>query len=216
MIDINILDGKGYGNKAKVSKEGALSVVVHPHPPRNETIDALPFRQYFTANGMANGSNDMRVNGSITPKDYYIAASEIYDIYIGYVSVEIGDGGSPNLNKFGNLTALTNGIEWIWFNNREGEYELHEGIKTNKEFIRLGTDSAGFGDGVNAFLADVSGGASEKSYLPNIDLKESFGLPWGIRLRKATEDKLIFRINDDLTTLTTLNILAYGIRLNGF
>lgn len=212
MIDVNIQDGKGNGYKAKVSEEGALNVIIHPHPPKDEAIEALPFRQYFTDNGLSTGSNDMAVNGATTNVDFYIEARKDFDIYIGYVSAEIGDGGSPALNKFGALTALTNGIEWIWF-NQDGEYELHEGIKTNKEFIRIGTDTGAIGTGVEAYLADVSGGGTVKSYLPNIDIKESYGLPWGLRLRKGSTDKLIFRVRDNLTGLTTFNIVAFGIRL---
>lgn len=216
MLDINVKDGSGNPFKARVSKEGAMSVVLHPHPPRAEVIEALPFRQYFTDNGKATGSNNMIVNGSVNSVDFYISAVPDFDIYVKYISAEIGDSGTPALNKFGALTALPNGIEWIWFNQSQGEYQLHEGIKTNKEFIRIGTDSAGFGDGVNAFLADTSGGGTEKSYLPNIDISESYGLPWGLHLRRGTNDKIIFRIKDNLSGLTTFNIVAFGIRLDGF
>lgn len=214
MLDINIVDGKGSGRKARVNGEGELSVVVHPHPPIAETIEAFPFRQYFTSNGLSTGINDMAINGSTNEVEYWVNASQYFDIYIKYISVEIGDGGSPNLNSFGSLPALTNGVEWIWFNQEEGEYELHEGIKTNKEFIRVGTDTASIGTGTDAFLADVSGGGSEKSYLPSIDIAESYGLPWGMRLRKGSTDKIIFRVRDNLTNLTTFNIVSYGIRLN--
>jgi hypothetical protein len=62
-------------------------------------------------------------------------------------------------------------------------------------------------------LADVSGGGTEKSYLPTIDLAESYGMTWGIRLRKSTTDSVTFRVNDNLTGLTTFNAIAYGIRL---
>jgi len=201
--------GRNNEHSLNIGEEGAASVVVHPHPPINEDVTALPFRSYF----LNNGSNLMNVNGAVTSVDFTIEASQEYDVYIKYISAEIGDTGSPNLNSFGARVALTNGVGWYWFNQDEGEYELHEGIKTNKQFIRIGTDSAGFGDGVNAFLADVSGGASEKSYLPAIDLAESYGLPWGFRLKKGSTDKIIFRVQDNLATLTTFNIVGYGIRI---
>jgi hypothetical protein len=212
-IKAQIIDGYGTGNKAKINGEGEFSVVVHPHPPIDEEIEALPFRQYFTDNGAASGSNDMTVNGATTNVDFYISAVAEYDIYIKYISAEIGDGGTPSLNKFGALTALTNGVGFYWFTQKEAEYELHEGIKTNKEFIRVGTDTGAIGTGVDAYLADVSGGGTEKSYFPQLDIAESYGLPWGVRLTKGTTDKLIFRVADNLTGLTTFNIVAYGIRL---
>ena len=212
MLNVNLQDGKGRANLAKVNGEGEISVVVHPHPPKDENQNALPFRQYFTDDGTSTGSNDMRVNGSTNEVLFWIEAVPKNDIYIKYISVEISDNGNPNLNGFGALSALANGIEWIWFNQEEGDYELHEGIKTNKEFIRIGTDTAAIGTGIDAFLADVSGGGTAKSYFPAIDISESYGLPWGLRLRRGTKDKLIFKVRDNLTSLVTFNAVAYGIR----
>jgi hypothetical protein len=212
MIKVHLSDGYGKGNRAKVNGEGELGVVVHPHPPADEIVTVLPFRQYFTTDGTSSGSNDMIVNGSTTAVDFYVEAVPEYDIYINSISVEIGDSGSPNLNSFGALSALTNGIEWIYFNQDQAEYQLHDGIKTNKEFIRLSNLRGAFGDGSSAFLADVSGGSSTKSYLPSIDISENFGMPWGLRLQKGTTDKLIFRVRDALAGLDVLNAIAYGIR----
>ena len=212
MIKTTIV-GSGGEEIAAVNKEGTLNVVVHPHPPIGETLSAQPFRQYFTDDGYTSGSNDMTINGSSISVDYCVSASKDYDIYIKSISVVIGDGGSPALNKFGALSALTNGVSWSLFSNELGLYELHDGIKTNLEFIRLGVDTAGIGTGTDAFLADVSGGGTEKSYLPIIDLAETFGLAYGVRIRKGSNDKLIFSVRDDLTGLTTFNAIGYGIRI---
>jgi hypothetical protein len=201
------------GKALAVYGEGYCTVAVHQHPPVNESITALPFRQYFTDNGGLTGSNDMSVNGGVNFVDFYITANPEYDIYIKYITVEIGDGGSPALNKFGALAALTNGVGFLWDSQTEPDYELHEGIKTNKEFIRIASDTAGIGTGIDAFLADVSGGGSEKSYLPNMDMTEIYGLPWGLRLKAGTKDKIIFRVQDDLTGLTTFNAIATGTRI---
>jgi len=201
------------GKQLKINGEGELSVVVHQHPPIDEDVTALPFRQYFTDTGIKGGSNVMRVNGSVNYVDFYIAASPDFDIYIKYITVEIGDGGTPALNKFGALAELTNGVAFYWDTQTEPEYELHEGIKTNKEFIRIASDTGAIGTGIDAYLADVSGGGSEKSYLPNIDMEEIYGFTWGLRLRKGTNDKLIFRIQDDLTGLSTFNAIATGTRI---
>jgi hypothetical protein len=204
----------GDDNKTlKVYGEGYTSVAVHQHPPEDESIIALPFRQYFTDNGMDNGSNVMGVNGGTNYVDFYISSQKDYDVYIKYITIEIGDGGSPALNKFGALAELTNGVAFYWDSQTEPLYELHEGIKTNKEFIRIASDTAGIGTGIDAFLADVSGGGTEKSYLPNMDMTELYGLPWGLRLKKGTNDKIIFRVQDNLTGLSTFNAIATGTRI---
>lgn len=210
-INTNII-GKS-GRTVEVYGEGYTTVAVHQHPPENESKIALPFRQYFTDNGNSSGSNVMAVNGSINNSEFYISANDSYDVYIKYITIEIGDGGSPSLNKFGSLSALNNGVAFYWDTQIQPNYELHEGIKTNKEFVRIGSDTAAIGSGTEAFLADVSGGGTEKSYLPSIDFKEIYGLPWGIRLRKGTLDNLKFVIQDNLTGLSTFNAIATGTRL---
>ena len=201
------------GKELKILEEGGIGVVQHQHPPIDEEVSALPFRQYFTDNGFKNGSNVMAVNGSVNYVDFSVHAQQEYDIYIKYITCEIGDGGSPALNKFGALTALTNGVAFFWDTDTEPLYELHEGIKTNKEFIRIASDTSAIGTGIEAFLADVSGGGSEKSYLPNMDMTELYGFNWGLRLRKGSNDRIVYRIQDDLTGLSTFNAIATGTRI---
>ena len=213
MLSTNIVDGTGDNHPLKVNAGGEIEVIVHNHPPLNEGIASLPFRQYFTDDGTSSGSNDWAVNGSVNSVDFFIKAVPTHEIYIKSISIVIGDGGSPALNKYGALSALTNGVEWSLFDQANGNYILHDGIKTNIEFIRIGVDTAAIGTGTDAFLADVSGGGTEKSYLPTIDISETFGMPYGIRLRKGSTDKIIFKVRDDLTGLLTHNAIAYGIRL---
>ena len=209
MIYVKLKDSSN-GNIAKVDEEGAIHVIAHPHPPLEEQVHSKPFRQRFTdVNGVAN----MNVNGSVTNVSFSINASEDYDIFVKSIFVEIADGGSPALNKFGALASLTNGVQWIYFNQNEGSYLLHEGIKTNKEFIRLGNETHGIGTGTDAYLADTSGGGTEKAYLPIIDVGELFGMQYGLRLRKGTTDRLTWKVRDDLTGLVTFDAIATGQRI---
>jgi hypothetical protein len=194
----------------RVTDERVLEVVSHGHPPKNETLFAIPFRQRFTNDA---GSTNMAVDGSATPVDFKVSAITGRDVYLRSISVLIGDGGSPALNKFGNLAALANGIEICYVTQDNGEFVIHDGIKTNLEFIRIGVDTVGIGTGTDAFLADVSGGGTEKSYLPTIDLQETFGLPFGLKLRENTKDFLTFKVRDNLSTLTTFDAIGYGIQL---
>ena len=199
------------GQLLKVNGEGEITAAIHQHPPIDEKFSAVPFRSYFTDDGTPGGTNTMNVNGSVSYVDYYIKAVQDYDIYIKFITVDIGDGGSPTLNKFGDLSALANGVSFYWDTQSDPLYVLADGLKTNKSFIRaFGT--YGFGDGTNAFLADVSG-AGEKSYLPALDIQQRYGLMWGLRLRKGTNDKLILRVNDNLSALTTFNAIGTGTRI---
>ena len=211
MLDFRLADGRGKQNFAKINGEGEISVVVHPHPPKDEEENALPFRARFLDSA---GSFDMAVDGSTNQVSYSVIANDEKDLYLKYISVTIGDNGSPALNKFGAISALANGVSWTWDSQEEGSLTLHDGIKTNLEFIRTGNDSGAVGTGVDSWLSDVSGGGgTEKSYLPSIDLAELFGLAYGVRLRKGTNDKMTFTVRDDLSTLVTFNAIGYGLQI---
>ena len=210
-LPVQIIDGYGSGNKLKVNGEGEIPVVIHTHPPIDEQVESFPFSQYFTDDGSSSGDNDMRVNGSTTSVPFYISAKDDKDIWIKTVSVRISDA-SAVLNKFGNLAALTNGVSWEYTNNNLGDLTIFDGIKTNLDFLRVGLASAGIG-GTDAFKADLSGAGAD-TYLPVIDMTQTFGFHWGIRLSKGSKDKLIFRVNDDLSTgMDQFDILAFGVQL---
>lgn len=210
-LEIEIIDGNGTDRRAKVSKEGQLNVVVHPHPPKGETCLSIPFRQYFTTTGDSSGCSNMRVNGACCNVDFYISATCCQDIYIKTISIAIVDA-SATLSKFGNLCALTNGIEFEWRTQDTGIVVIADAIKTNFEFIRLAAGNPAFGDAATAFRASNVASTSE-GYLPVIDLAKTFGLPYGIRLRKGTNDKLAFKIRDDVSGLDQFDAIAYGIRI---
>jgi len=208
LIRSEIIDGGGTKTSLRIDDEGAIGAVVHPHPPKGETDTSLPYRQRFTDSG---GSDAMAVDGSVTEQKFSLRAITDRDIYVNSISVRIADGGSPNLNKFGNLAALANGVGWEWVTNDLGVVVLHEGIKTNLEFVRTGQKTAAIGTGTESYLADVSGGGTSKAYLPIIDISEQFGKPWGLRLRKGTSDKLTFIVRDDLSTLDAFDAISYGV-----
>jgi hypothetical protein len=197
------------GQGLNVGDEGAIATVVHPHPPKDEKETSLPYRARFVNDA---DSDAMAVDGSTTEQIFSLSAVQDRDIYVNSISVRIADGGSPNLNKFGNLSALTNGVGWEWVTSDLGAVILHEGIQTNLEFIRTGHKTAAIGTGTDAYLADVSGGGTSKAYLPIIDISEQFGKPWGMRLRKGTNDRLSFIVRDDLTGLDAFDAIAYGVQ----
>jgi hypothetical protein len=207
-VSFQIVDGKT-GKVAKINGEGELNVVVHPHPPRDEQIVARPYRERFAD---STPSTSMAVDGSTTPVEFFVSPSANFDSYVKTLSFQIGDAGGLRLDHFGGLgAALGTGVELLYVTQDIGEATIHDGIKTNLEFIRLGLDTFPIGDTTNAFQAETQGGGSEDSYLPTIDLARLFGLQYGIRLRKGSNDKIIVRINDNLTGLTTFDCIAYGL-----
>lgn len=197
---------EGAGNReVSVSRDGALNVVNHTHPPVEEEINGFPFRQYFLNSA---GSNDMRVNGATANVDFCINASPTKDIWIKSISVIIGDNGAK-LNLFGANAALTNGVEFSWATLSGGKCILHEGIKSNLDFLRLGLQTPAIG-GTDAFKADLTGSGGD-AYMPVIDIEKTFGMQHGLRLQKGTKDKLCFTVRDNLSSgLDRFDIIAYG------
>lgn len=213
-LPIHIIDGHGSGNKVKVNGEGEIPVVIHTHPPIDEQVESFPFSQYFTDDGTSSGSNDMRVDGSTTSQAFSISAHEERDVWIKTISVRISDANSA-LNKFGALSALTNGISWEYSNNNLGEVTIQDEIKTNLDFMRIALASAAIG-GSDAFKADVGGGGAgaDDTYLPVIDMAQTFGFSWGLRLSKGSRDMIKFVVNDDLSTgIDQFDIIAFGVQL---
>lgn len=196
-IDVSVCDGE---RRLKINGEGEITVSMHTHPPIDEEVEALPFRSYFENAG----SNDMRVNGATTSVDFSIDADQDFDYFIKSLHVKLADPGAK-LDKFGALNALTNGVSYLWKSNKDGELTIHEGIKDNMEFFRLSDQYPQ--------IIDLSGGGADAVIIA-IDLAKLFGNPWGIRLVRSSEDKLIIRINDDLSTgLVEFNVIGYGVKV---
>jgi len=198
------------GNKVRVNGEGEIGVVIHTHPPLDETITAYPFRQFMTN---SSDSNNMIVDGSTTPQEFNINASADRDIFVKSVSFRIGDNSSVSLNKFGGLTALTNGCALCFQNDALGAIVIADELKTNLDMVRLGVSTGAVGTGTDAYKLDISGGGAEDTYLPFIDFSQVFGFSWGLRLKKGSNDKLFLTVNDALAGLVTFNSIAYGSQL---
>ena len=207
-IEVKIVGSDG--QTLKVNGEHQIETVVHQHPPRDESEIPLPFRQYLTDNGTSSGSNDMKVDGSTNNVEFCISAIPDADLYIKTISVVIADAGAT-LNKFGNITALTNGLEFKWLTQDFGEVIIHEALKTNFDFVRLANGKPSFGDAAGAFRASNVFGTSE-AYIPSIDLGETFSVQWGLRLRKGTTDKICFIIKDNVTGVDLFDAIGYGIK----
>ena len=207
MLHTQIVGGSGDGHVLRVNEEGAMPVVMHTHPPIEEKFNTLPFRQYLTN---SSDSKDMLVDGSTNPIEFCIVANPDFDIYIKSVSVVIADAGAT-LNSFGAITALSNGVEFSWVSSDNGTIQIHEALKSNFDFVQLGLGTPAFGNGNSSFKANNVVGTSE-AFIPVIDLKETFGLPWGVRLRKGSLDKICFIIKDNVSAIDRFDAIAYGIK----
>ena len=204
MIKAEIVDGGGTEERARVLDRGLL-VTLNPNVP---IIDqkTIPFRQFFTDDGKPTGSRDMLVDGSVTNVDFTIPASQENIRYITSISWVIADAGA-NLNQFGNLAVLTNGCS-LFYQRPDIEIVIHDELKTNFDFIRLAQGNPSFGSADDAFRGRNVIGLSE-GYFPILDLTKLMP-PYGIGLNPNTQEKITFRIRDDVSGIDQFDVIAYG------
>lgn len=134
-------------------------------------------------------------------------ADENFDLYITALSFLISDLNAV-LNQFGTIGALTNGCQLIYQDQR-GDVFIHDELKTNFDFIRLGLANPPFGDAATAFRANNMSGNSE-GYIPVVDFRTTFSLPWGIPLKAGTNHRITLRVRDDVTGVDAFDCISYG------
>ena len=206
-IKTNIEDGLGTGNLARVSSEGYLYTQEAPFPPSGEDTKITIYRERLTLNN--DGTTfDARVNGSVTPQQFWIQAESDFDIYITSVSFLIADANAT-LTQFGNIGALANGCR-VFYEDENGSINVGTGLISNFEFVRLCLGQPSFGTGTSAFQAGNIAGNSE-GYIPTLDFR-NFGFRWGLRLSENTLNRLVLEVNDNVTGVDAFNAIAYGFR----
>lgn len=189
----------------RILEDGSIPITQNTYPVLSTRDETSIFRAYLKT---AAGSSDMKVDGSTNNVVFSIVADVDDDIYITSLSFVIADAGAT-LNKFGNITALTNGCEFF-YESTEGSIVIHDALKTNFDFVRLCNGNPAFGDGTSAFRAGNVSGTSE-AYLPTFDTRV-FGFPFGIRLRAGTEQKIVLKIKDDCQGVDQFDAVAYGFK----
>lgn len=199
-----IASGDGAEDAVAV-KDSALVITQFGCPPMIPQKNKI-FRQYFTDDGTSSGSNDMLVDGSSVPVEFWIPAHEDNDRYITKVSFLIADD-SAALDEFGHITALTNGCEFEYDRGYE-IVTIHDALKTNFDFIRLCMGMPAFGDGTSVFIApDISG--KIEGVIPVFNFLEVMP-PYGLKLDAGTTQRLTIKVNDDLSAPDAFNAIAYG------
>lgn len=198
-------DGTGTNIEAKIDSNHALYVTELGVPPSGIGVTLKPLSGFMENNG----SEDMLVVGSLaTPIDFIIGSSVEGDRYIHTMSFTLADV-SASLNQFGNLTALVNGCQIIYQDDVLGDVIIADALKTNFDFVQLCNFEPSFGTGSAAFLASNVAGSSE-AYVPVLDIKDVFGVPYGLLLPKASTKKLILRVRDDVSGIDRFDVKVFG------
>jgi len=203
-LPVKIIDGNS-GLIATVCDGNSLRVQAITEPPLLPQR-LKPFRQFLTNGGGAGDSNDMQVDGSTINVDFHVAAHPDNDRYISTLQFLIADATST-MNKFGNITALTNGCQ-LFYERVDGSVDLHDALKSNLDFVRLCLGEPAFGDGAGAFRINNAVSTSE-GYIPTLDCRRIIP-PFGIKLDAGTRQRLVLTVKDDTQGVDAFNCIAYG------
>ena len=191
------------GNTADVTQDRELLVINAAYPPFAEQ-KVQPFRQYLTADGTATGSNNMSVDGSGTNVEFFIPAAQENDRYITSLNFIVGYASTGQPHEWADGTALTNGTR-LYYSNRAGEHDIHDGIKSNQDLFRLSFSPIPTGWEVRHVNA-----ANDYGYFISTDLSR-MGLPFGIKLDAGSNQKLVLLVRDNVgTAAASFNCIAYG------
>jgi len=145
-------------------------------------------------NGDGTGSTSMAVDGSVTPVDFFLTPSAGETFSCHRMMTFVQDGGNFNVDEWGSGQTLVNGIELI---------HSVAGAETILQTIRSSGDLAGIMYDVN--YLDFGNG-------DNVIVGRLTFTKMGseIYLHDEHTDKLIIRINDDLTGLTEQRVQVQG------
>jgi hypothetical protein len=208
-LDINIQDGGGNGRKAFVDAYNALCVSLRD--PAIPDVGEPSRLQYYNAivgsTGADSGTTNMNVNGGSTSQEFYIESNNNYDIRIMQIVIVFSDTAVAH-NNFGNVGALTNG--WDLIIKESGvETKIINAAKTGGQVIAQSGLTNAYGNGTTSFeLSNWTG--TEDAQTVVIDAARL--VPGGIRIGRGTKDRLISRVNDDLTGLVEFTVRVLGYR----
>lgn len=203
MLKTHITDGTGTDIQAKVTDQNALVISPMAYPAILPVNKSSVYRS-FLANSA--GATDMRVDGSVTPVDFFVQATTGADRYITQLSFEIADALMAH-NEFGHIAALANGCT-LTYQKVGKTITIHDALKTNWDFIRLCLGYPAFGATTNAFIAGNVAGASE-GMIPTLDLTKLIP-PYGLKLDIDSIQKLVLTVRDNVSGVDAFNAIAYG------
>lgn len=193
-------------------QNSSLLVSVSNIPADTGDILALPFVSPLSINNDGQ-TFDLRVDGTTNPVDAFIGSEDELDVYITTVNIIIEGDSTATLNQFAGVLPLTNGILTYFENDGIRTPISSVPLRSNLDFVRIGTLTPHFGADDTAWRAQLSGlGNSNKAYNPVWDMAR-LSAGFGTRLVAGEDQKLGITIQDDLTVA---GIESFTITLAGF
>lgn len=192
----------------------SLLVALSGIPADTGDVASFPFVKPLSVNNDGVTFDFETLDGSTNPIDAFTQSESQFDIYITTVNIIIEGESSAALDRFGSLIGgLPEGI-LTFFENDGVRIPISEiPLRTNIDFLRVGTQSPEFGVDDSAWRIQLSGlGNANKAYNPVWDMiRLSSG--YGMRLVAGEDQKMGITIQDDLTGV---EIQKFNISISGF
>ena len=202
-VRAEIKDGLGGGRAASVTEQNALLVSVLPQSsrgvPASDLANLRQLRAYFEDAG---GSNAQNVDGSTTPVEFSVSTvSGLTKWILGFRLILEGarlEISTQDFRRYGNAATspgLTNGVEVEAFQSGATVPITVEPVVTIGDYLQWADD----------FVNLINSVGTTEDYL-HFDF--TFDRP--IVLVEGSTDRLVIRINDDLTAIDKQIAVARG------
>jgi hypothetical protein len=206
--------------RPSVNGDGRLFEIDTTYPPITNDRQIILYVDDLTLNGDG-VTTDMKVDGSVTTQDFFVRAEPDFDIFINSVSFFIAaENVLADLGEFAGITTpLTNGCQLIYESGEVGDIIIGDNLTTNFELLRMCNMNPQFGLVSNeAFKIVQAFSNADDGYLFILKFSD-YGYEQeysgGLRLRAGSEDRLVFKIRDDLDR-TPSEISSFDGRVYGF
>jgi len=206
--------------RPSVNGDGRLFEIDTTYPPITNDRQIILYVDDLTLNGDG-VTTDMKVDGSVTTQEFFVRAEPDSDIFINSVSFFIAaELTIADLGEFAGITTpLTNGCQLIYENGEVGDIIIGDNLTTNFELLRMCNMNPQFGLVSNdAFKIVQAFSNADDGYLFILKFSD-YGYEQeysgGLRLRAGSEDRLVFKIRDDLDR-TPSEISSFDGRVYGF
>lgn len=197
------------GDRAIVTGDGSLAVSNHQRTFDDYSADEVRAVKVLIGHLKTSAdSESMDVDGSTTPVEFEVASAVDCIRWISQIRLII-QGQKMNLSSneargFGNSSALTTGCELEAVQGGGVTPIFHDPVQRISDFRRYTAV------GGNSIINDIDAVANGVDFLLLV-----FDLPAPVGLYPGSTDRIVFRVNDDLTaalggTDHSMEALAYG------
>lgn len=202
-LDTIIRDGTGSGNDAKVTSDNALKVSTVDISISDQTIDDLTVKkQYRDWLRNSAGSADMNVDGSSTPVEFEetAEASKVkwltsWRLIMHDESMELDTNDFRRFGTAAIAPGLTNGIECYFKQGGRKVDVFLENVKMIGNFL----------DYADGYLNLINAISAQGDYL-----SFDFIFDQPVVLPAGSNDSIIMKISDDLSSLALMKVVIRG------